>query len=285
MEQHHVYHHHHHHYHYHYTYPFPPGLPPNAPQNDEPVNQEAAGHDNDETAVEDNDEEEEEEHSERGDIEDQLNPKDRSPTPFQEDTGIISFERAGYVVLDCALVCINLDDVSPGAQARFTNTQPNSDDHQEGPPRKKVRTSTHSGQKNKPRGSNHITVIDKAHVVVTDYGFRVVNCDPSGPQVDICWRIPGHRNIWLARVGYAGGSRKKLRTLIQAQAPPDLPLLSYLESPLDEEKALSLIECSFGDRNYEEFEGGIGQVVPGDSLNFEFLSALGRMVGFEVMQG
>ncbi|KNB05163.1 hypothetical protein FOXG_19499 [Fusarium oxysporum f. sp. lycopersici 4287] len=140
-------------------------------------------------------------------------------------------------------------------------------------------------QKNKPRQSSHITVTDKARIVATDRGFRVVNCDPSGLQVDICWRVPGQRNIWLARLRYAGWSRKKLRTLIGAQASPDMSFFSYLEAPLDEEKALSLIECSSSDRAYDDFERGDGQIVIGDPGSLEFVSAFGRLVGFEVLRG
>ncbi|KAF5632743.1 hypothetical protein F52700_6280 [Fusarium sp. NRRL 52700] len=283
MEQRHVYHHH---YHHHYTYPFPPGLPPNAPQNNASLNQEVAERENDETPAENEGEEEaENEHSERDDTEGQQNSETRSPSPVQEDTEFTEYERSAYVVFAGSLDYLDLDKLSLEAQARFTNTQPSNDDHQEGPPRKKARTSSYPGQQNNPRGSNHITVIDKARIVATDGSFHVVNCDPTGPQIDICWRVPDHRNIWLARVGYVEGSKKKLRALIKAQAPPDLPLLSYLQSQVDEENALSLIECSCGDQNYVYFEDGGGRVVPGDSLNFEFLSALGRMVGFEVVRG
>ncbi|KAF5573021.1 hypothetical protein FPANT_12637 [Fusarium pseudoanthophilum] len=291
MEQQHVYHHH---YHYHYTYPFPPGIPPNAPQNDEVLNQEAPNHDNDEALAEDDEEDdeedeeeegEEEEHSERDDTEDHHNPEDRSPSPVQEDPEFTYLERSGFVVFDDCLTCLDLDLLSLEAQARFPILQSNNDDHQEGPPRKKARTSSHPEQKKKPRENNHITIIDKARIIATDSDFRVVNCDPTGPQIDICWRIPGHRNIWLARVGHAaGGSRKKLRALIKAHAPPEMPLLNHFDATVDEENALSLIECSCGDRNYEKFEGGCGQVVPGDEI-FEYLSALGKMVGFEVVRG
>ncbi|KAH7250308.1 uncharacterized protein BKA55DRAFT_377377 [Fusarium redolens] len=114
----------------------------------------------------------------------------------------------GLAVFDGYFSAFNFDAQSIKAQARWTNTQINNDDHQEGPPRKKVRTSAGPEQKNhpaQPRQGGHITVIDKARIVATDRGFRVVNCDPSGPQVDICWRIPGQRNIWLARLACPGG--------------------------------------------------------------------------------
>ncbi|KAL5608717.1 hypothetical protein FOVSG1_003398 [Fusarium oxysporum f. sp. vasinfectum] len=282
MEQHHVHHHHHHHYHYYYNDPFPPGLPPNAQGNGEPLNPEAAGRDDDEPSAE-----EDEEHSERGDTEDQHNPENRSPSPVQQEKFIkrIDIKRTGLAVFDGYFSVFNLDDQSVKAQARWTNAQPNNDDHQEGPPRKKARTSARPEQKNKPRQSSHITVIDKARIIATDRGFRVVNCDPSDPQVDICWRVPGQQNIWLARLGYAGCSRKKLRTLIGAQASPDMSLSSYLEAPLDEEKALSLIECSSSDRAHDDFELGDGQIVLGDPGILEFVSAFGGLVGFEVLRG
>lgn len=282
MEQHHVHHHHHHHYHYYYNHRFPPGLPPNAQGNGEPLNPEAAGRDDDEPSAE-----EDEEHSERGDTEDQHNPENRSPSTVQQEKSIkrIDIKRTGLAVFDGYFSVFNLDDQSVKAQARWTNAQPNNDDHQEGPPRKKARTSARPEQKNKPRQSSHITVIDKARIVATDRGFRVVNCDPSGPQVDICWRIPGQRNMWLARLGCALGSRQKLRTLMRAQTSPGMSFFSYLEAPLDEEKALSLIECSSSDRAYDDFERGDGQIVLGDPGSLEFVSAFGGLVGFEVLRG
>ncbi|SCO82467.1 uncharacterized protein FRV6_06680 [Fusarium oxysporum] len=282
MEQHHVHHHHHHHYHYYYNHPFPPGLPPNAQGNGEPLNPEAAGRDDDEPSAE-----EDEEHSERGDTEDQHNPENRSPSTVQQEKSIkrIDIKRTGLAVFDGYFSVFNFDDQSVKAQARWTNAQPNSDDHQGGPPRKKARTSARPEQKNKPRQSSHITVIDKARIVATDRGFRVVNCDPSGPQVDICWRIPGQRNMWLARLGCALGSRQKLRTLMRVQASPGMSFFSYLEAPLDEEKALSLIECSSSDRAYDDFERGDGQIVLGDPGSLEFVSAFGGLVGFEVLRG
>ncbi|KAF4956352.1 hypothetical protein FGADI_3929 [Fusarium gaditjirri] len=273
---------HHHHYHYHYNYPFPPGIPLKIPQNDEPLNQEAAGRNHVEPSAED-----EEEHSESGDIEDQQNPENRSPSPVQQEkpVKIIKIERIGTAVFGNYFSCFHLDAQSTKARARWTSTQSSNDDHQHGPPRKKARTSTHREQRKKPGQSSHITVIDKARIIATDHGFHVVNCDPSGPQVDICWRVPGRRNLWLARLGYAGWSRKKLRTLIGAQAPPGMSWLSYLEAPLDEENALSLIECSSSDHAYEDFERGGGQIVSGDPGSPEFVSALGRLTGFEVLRG
>ncbi|KAF6523366.1 hypothetical protein HZS61_011865 [Fusarium oxysporum f. sp. conglutinans] len=198
MEQHHVHHHHHHHYHYYYNHPFPPGLPPNVQGNGEPLNPEATGRDNDEPSAE-----EDEEHSERGDTEEQHNPENRSPSPVQQEKSIkrIDIKRTGLAVFDGYFSVFNLDDQSVKAQARWTNAQPNNDDHQEGPPRKKARTSARPEQKNKPRQSSHITVIDKARIIASN-GFYVVNCDTSGPQVNICWRVPGPRNIWLARLAF-----------------------------------------------------------------------------------
>lgn len=297
MEQHHVYHHHHHHYHYHYTYPFPPGLPLNAPQNDESVNQDAAGHDNEEPSAED-EEEQEGEHSERDDTEDQQNPEDRSPSPVQQHEPLTKIDpsRVGLAVFDDYFSLFNLDAQSVKAQARWTNTQPNNEDHQEGPPRKRARTSAHSDQPisrgetsnsaTQPQQSDHITVIDKAHVLSADECFRVVNCDPSGPQVNICWRVPGPRNIWLGRIDDpTDESLESIMSLMGAERKPGFSHTIFEMSPVDAEGAISMILCSSSDRSYDDFERGEGLVVRTNPVGHESMSALGRLVGFEVVRG
>ncbi|RKL35642.1 hypothetical protein BFJ63_vAg11432 [Fusarium oxysporum f. sp. narcissi] len=92
------------------------------------------------------------EHRERGDTVYQHNPENRSPSPVQQGKSIkrINIKRTGLAVFDGYFSVFNLDDQSVKAQARWTNAQPNSDDHQGGPPRKKARTSTRPEQKNKP---------------------------------------------------------------------------------------------------------------------------------------
>lgn len=291
MEQHHVYHHH---YHYHYTYPFPPGLPPNAPQNDEPLNQEVAGHNSEEPAAEDD--EEEEEHSERGDTEDQQKPENRVPSPVQQEQSdaLTMVRRMGAVVFDDCLDILNLDALSLQAQARFTttNTQFNSDDHQEGLPRKKARTSDcpeRPGSRKEsqhhpahPQQSDNITVIDKARVIDTERYFRVINCDPAGPQVNICWRVPGQRNIWLLRISMQSldYTYKGFVDLFEAAAPPDLPYMGFFIKP-DCKEIVSMIVSSCGGRGPELLERGEGEILPSGC---ESISVLGRLVGFEVLR-
>ncbi|PNP78017.1 hypothetical protein FNYG_08743 [Fusarium nygamai] len=302
MEQHNVYHYHHHHYHYHYTYPFPPGLPPNAPQNDDPLNQEVADRDNDEPAAENEEEEEEEEeedeHSERDDTEDQQNPEDRSPSPVQQNEPLTKIDdpsRVGLAVFDDYFSIFNLDAQSAKAQARWTNIQSNNEDHQEGPPRKKARTSTlpeqpisrgeTSNSATQPRQSGNITIIDKALVINSDKGFRVFNCDPSGPQVNICYRVPGPRNIWLGRIGFPTDEPlKSIMSLMGAERKPGFTPTTFIMSPADAEDTISMILCSSSERNYDDFERGEGRVVCTGS-DGESMSALGRLVGFEVVRG
>ncbi|KAG5753228.1 hypothetical protein H9Q70_004147 [Fusarium xylarioides] len=304
MEHHNVYHYHHHHYHYHYTYPFPPGLPPNAPQNNEPLNQEAAGHDNDEPSAEDEDEEEgneeenEEERSERGDAEDQQNSEGRSPSPVQQDEPLTKIDdpsRVGLAVFDDYFSLFNLDAQSAKAQARWANPQSNNEDHQEGPPRKKARTSalpdqsiSHGEASNsatQPQQSDHITIIDKALVIDTDKGFRVFNCDPLGRQVNICYRVPGPRNIWLGRIGDPTDEPlQSIKSRLEAERQPGYTITTFIMSPMDAERTISMILCSSSDRNNDEFERGEGRVVCTGSDD-ESMSALGRLVGFEVVRG
>ncbi|CVK87305.1 uncharacterized protein FPRN_05536 [Fusarium proliferatum] len=223
MEEHHVYHHHHHHYHYHYTYPFPPGLPPNAPQNYEPVNQEAAGHNNEEPWAEDDDEEEE----------------------------------------------------------------------HNGPPRKKARASGCPARPKSQGESQHhsavaqqsdnMTVIDQARIIYVDGNFRVVNCDPAGPQVNIRWRVPGQRNVWLLRIPLSSMERSfgRILDLLRPEAPGDMPVFhTYAATPDDE--TVSMIISSSGKHTHNRFERGGGIAVPNGP---GFVSTLGRLMGFEVLGG
>ncbi|KAF5530062.1 hypothetical protein FNAPI_13664 [Fusarium napiforme] len=301
MDQQHVYHYHHHHYHYHYTYPFPPGIPLNAPQNDEALNQEAADHSNDETLAEDEEEEneewDEEERSERGDTEDQQNPEDRSPSPVQQDeplTKLDDLSRVGIAVFDDYFSLFNLDAQSAKAQARWANPQSNNEDHSEGPPRKKARTSTSpeqpisrgetSNSATQPQQSDHITIVDKALVIDSDKAFRVFNCDPSGPQVNICYRVPGPRNLWLARIGNPTDEpHQSIKSLLEAGRQPGYTITTFIMSP-DAEHTISMILCSSSDRSDDDFERGEGHIVytgSGDG----YMSDLGRFVGFEVVRG
>ncbi|KAF5581041.1 hypothetical protein FPCIR_10430 [Fusarium pseudocircinatum] len=309
MDQHNVHHYHHHHYHYHYTYPFPPGLPPHAPQNNEPLSQEAAGHDNDELSAENEQEENEEEyeeeiaeeHSEEGDTEDQQDPEDRSPSPVQQNEPLTKIDdpsRVGLAVFDDYFSLFNLDAQSAKAQARWADPQPNNEDHQEGPPRKKARTSAlpecpeqpvsrgeTSNSATQPQQSDHITIIDKALVIDTDKGFRVFNCDPSGPQVNICYRVPGPRNLWLGRIGDPTDEPlKSIKSLMGAERKPGFTPTTFILSPADAEGTISMILCSSSDRSYDDFERGEGRVICTGSDD-EYMSALGRLVGFEVMRG
>ncbi|KAF5686703.1 hypothetical protein FDENT_5707 [Fusarium denticulatum] len=306
MEQHHVYHYHHHRYHYHYTYPFPPGLPPNAPQNNEPLNQEVADRENDEPSAEDEeeengeeyDEEIEEEHSERDDIEGQQNPEDRSPSPVQQNEPLTKIDdpsRVGLAVFDDYFSIFNLDAQSAKAQTRWTNPQSNNDDHREGPPRKKARTSANpeqpvshgetSNSATQPQQSDHITIIDKALVIDTAKGFRVFHCNPSGPQVNICYRVPGPRNLWLGRIGDPTDEPlKAIMSLMAAERQPGFTSTTFIMSPADAVNTISIILCSSSDRNYDDFERGEGRVVCTGSSN-DYMSGLGRLVGFEVVRG
>ncbi|KAH7225097.1 hypothetical protein BKA60DRAFT_606178 [Fusarium oxysporum] len=267
MEEHHVHHHHHHHYHYYYNHPFPPGLPSNAQGNGEPLNPEAAGRDDDEPSAE-----EDEEHSERGDTEEQHNPENRSPSPVQQEKSIkrIDIKRTGLAVFDGYFSVFNLDDQSVKAQARWTNAQPNSDDHQEGPPRKKARTSARPEQKNKPRQSSHITVIDKARIVATDpciiasNGFYVANCDTSGPQVNICWRVPGPRNIWLARLAFRQDGENSEHP---PSMSPGMTLSCFQKGPSGSESAWSTIMAKSGANVEERIGRGEGELAFGEPIS------------------
>ncbi|KAG4275980.1 hypothetical protein FPRO04_08099 [Fusarium proliferatum] len=188
---------------------------------------------------------------------------------------------------------LNLDALSPEAQARFTTIQSDKDDHQDGPPRKKARASGCPARPKSQGESQHhsavaqqsdnMTVIDQARIIYVDGNFRVVNCDPAGPQVNIRWRVPGQRNVWLLRIPLSSMERSfgRILGLLRPEAPGDMPVFhTYAATPDDE--TVSMIISSSGKHTHNRFERGGGIAVPNGP---GFVSTLGRLMGFEVLGG
>ncbi|KAH7177292.1 hypothetical protein DER46DRAFT_695165 [Fusarium sp. MPI-SDFR-AT-0072] len=290
MEEHHVHYHHHHHYDYHYSYFSPPDLPSNAQQNDEPLNQEASCHANDDPRDQENNENQES--NKNDETSDKQNPENRVPSPVQQKKPLtwVSSDRMRLAVFDDYFGAFNLDAQSAEAQARWTNTQPNNDDHQEGPPRKKTRVDAHRQQpksrreaiinSTQPRQSDHLTVINKARIVTTDQAFRVFNWDTSGPEINICWRVPGSRNIWLARLAVSQGGENSEHP---PSMSPGMTLSCFQRGPSGGESAWSIIMAKSGANVEERIGRGEGELVFGEPISEEGLVSFGRAVGFEVL--
>jgi hypothetical protein len=129
-----------------------------------------------------------------------------------------------------------------------------------------------------------LNIIEKA--VLYDVGQYphnksfVRNDKREGPQMDICWKIPG-KYVWLARVSSIEMS-KELYALVHELSPPERPRLSILwRDELSTETGISLIvsPCQSDDR--EKVENGEGEVIPENSQQ---LVTLGRLLGFEVKE-
>ncbi|KAF4340176.1 hypothetical protein FBEOM_5873 [Fusarium beomiforme] len=129
--------------------------------------------------------------------------------------------------------------------------------------------------------------VERACIVSAARGFFVVNCDPGGPQINVCWRVPGPRNIWLARLPLFGGeSFGELGDLLRPEAPSGDARCSILASPSCEmiaSGAWSMIVSVAPDEELQAIESGEGRFIIGNPLSYESLASFGRVVGFEVV--
>ncbi|KAF5617730.1 uncharacterized protein FTJAE_12520 [Fusarium tjaetaba] len=98
------------------------------------------------------------------------NPEDRSPSPVQQNENDPS--RVGLAVFNKYFSIFKLDTQSAKAQARWTNPQPNNEDHQEGPPRKKARTST-----------NHLSNVNFQQIMSGNSDTQMTAPTPSEPRL------------------------------------------------------------------------------------------------------
>jgi hypothetical protein len=73
-------------------------------------------------------------------------------------------------------------------------------------------------------------------------------------------------------------------SLMAAERQPGFTPTTFIMSPANVENTVSVIFCSSSDRSYDDFERGEGRVVCKGS-DGEYMSTLGRLVGFEVVRG
>ncbi|KAF4956351.1 hypothetical protein FGADI_3928 [Fusarium gaditjirri] len=128
--------------------------------------------------------------------------------------------------------------------------------------------------------SPNLTQVAQACIVVSDIFFYVINCDTSGPQVNICWHVPGPRNIWLARlaVSQEGENLRRLPSVF-----PGMTLSCFQRDPSGGEIVRSMIMAKSGDDVEERIGRGEGELVFGEPISEEGLVAFGRAVGIEVL--
>ncbi|KAJ0157801.1 hypothetical protein HZ326_20654 [Fusarium oxysporum f. sp. albedinis] len=124
-----------------------------------------------------------------------------------------------------------------------------------------------------------LTQVARACIIASN-GFYVVNCDTSGPQVNICWRVPGPRNIWLARLAVRQDGEN-------SEHPPSMSLgmtLScFQKGPSGGEGAWSIIMAKSGVNVEERIGRGEGELAFGEPISEGGLVAFGRAVGIEVL--
>ncbi|KAF5632744.1 hypothetical protein F52700_6281 [Fusarium sp. NRRL 52700] len=114
--------------------------------------------------------------------------------------------RSGLVIFDDCVSLVHVHSLPERALNRWREEeqqhqqgpQGNQDDQDDQPQRSQIPPAIYDGSA-PVLSSRNLTQVSRACIVAAN-GFYVVNCDTSGPQVNICWRVPGPRNIWLARL-------------------------------------------------------------------------------------
>ncbi|QGI80037.1 hypothetical protein CEK25_006766 [Fusarium fujikuroi] len=146
------------------------------------------------------------------------------------------------------------------------------------PPRSEIPPAIYDGSA-PVLSSRRLTQVSRACIIASG-GFYVVNCDTTGPQVNICWRVPGPRNIWLARLAASpdGSNTNRPPSIV-----PGMTLSCFRRGPSGGECAWSIIMAkSCGDVE-ERIGRGEGELIFDEPISEESLVAFGRAVGIEVL--
>ncbi|SCO82466.1 uncharacterized protein FRV6_06679 [Fusarium oxysporum] len=122
-----------------------------------------------------------------------------------------------------------------------------------------------------------LTQIARACIIASN-GFYVVNCDTSGPQFNICWRVPGPRNIWLARLAARQDGENSEHP---PSMSPGMTLSCFQKGPSGDEGAWSIIMAKSGANVEERIGRGEGELAFGEPISEGGLVAFGRAVGIE----
>lgn len=104
------------------------------------------------------------------------------------------------------------------------------------------------------RHGGRLSIVRRACVDVEGDAWCVINTNLHGPRTDICYRIPGPKNNWLARLSDRS-TLNELSSIIFAHETKDQKRCDYIhylskEMPDGEEPGMSLIiECIGGSGN------------------------------------
>ncbi|KAG5753227.1 hypothetical protein H9Q72_013496 [Fusarium xylarioides] len=188
--------------------------------------------------------------------------------------------RSGLVIFDDCVSLVRVNDLSERALNRWREEeqqrQQNPQDNQ--PQRSQIPPAIYDGSA-PILSSRNLTQVSRACIIASN-GFYVVNCDTSGPQVNICWRVPGPRNIWLARLAASPDGSDTDRT---PSITPGMTLSCFRRGPSGGETAWSIIMAKSCGNVEERIERGEGELVFGEPTSEEGLVAFGRAVGIEVL--
>ncbi|PNP78016.1 hypothetical protein FNYG_08742 [Fusarium nygamai] len=192
---------------------------------------------------------------------------------------VAELPRSGLVIFDDCVSLIRVDNLSERALNRWRDEeQLHQQQPQETQPQSQIPPSIYDGSA-PILSSPRLTQISRACIIASN-GFYVVNCDTSGPQVNICWRVPGQRNIWLARLAASPDGSDTDRT---PSITPGMTLSCFRRGPEGGESAWSIIMAKSCGDVQERIERGEGELVFGEPISEEGLVAFGRAVGIEVL--
>ncbi|KAL6913714.1 hypothetical protein FSST1_011474 [Fusarium sambucinum] len=63
------------------------------------------------------------------------------------------------------------------------------------------------------RHGGRLRLVRRARVAFTEDTWHVINWNCSGPDIDICYRVPGNKNTWIARFSTNDNGRMMLELL------------------------------------------------------------------------
>ncbi|KAF5990278.1 hypothetical protein FBULB1_105 [Fusarium bulbicola] len=188
--------------------------------------------------------------------------------------------RSGLVIFDDCVSLVHVNTLPERALNRWREEEQRyqQQPQETQPQRSQIPPSIYDGSA-PVLSSRNLTQVSRACIIASN-GFYVVNCDTEGPQVNICWRVPGPRNIWLARLA---ASQDGSDTGNSPSIIPGMTLSCFRRGSSGGESAWSIIMAkSCGDVE-ERIERGEGELVFGEPISDEGLVAFGRAVGIEVL--
>ncbi|CAF3582896.1 unnamed protein product [Fusarium graminearum] len=131
-----------------------------------------------------------------------------------------------------------------------------------------------------PYGHNrNVRIIRRARVAIEEDNWFVMNWNFYGPKVDICYRIPGPKNTWIARISSRVNEGELLRIVghhsSQEQQRWDRVHYITSESHMGEDAVSFIVECVKRTATGRLFHKATGP---------EKIPALQQRMGFQVIE-